>query len=191
MARARKPQPTLDSIFFSTPEQKVIRFLLSEPTTTFTPRVISSRLKGIRGLGGTEGILRILKDLEALGLVSFCDNQRSVRLEDDTPVIKVLKTFAAMCDLEGLKLLLEPVSAKGILYGARASGESHSDSAYDLCVVSDQPEEVRKISSRHPLSKKLELVTVDPGRDSISWENENPGLTRKLESGVVVWGKTY
>src|SRR4051794_30346206 len=103
MARVRKPQPALDSIFFSTPEQKVMRLLLSEPTTSFTPRVISSKLKGVRGLGGADGIMRILTDLQGLGLVDFVDNHRAVRLHDDNSAVQILKTFLAISDLEGLK----------------------------------------------------------------------------------------
>src|SRR5271168_2913488 len=112
MARVRKPQPTLESIVFATPEQKVLRLLLSEPTTSFTPRVISSKLKGVRGLGGAEGLARILNDLQALGLVDFVDNHRAVRLQDDNSFVQIMKTVAAVSDVETLKKLLEPVSTK-------------------------------------------------------------------------------
>ena len=71
MGRVRKVKPTIDSIFFSTPEQKLFRFLVSECTTAFTTRVLSSKLKGVRGLGGIEGISRILEDLKELGIVHF------------------------------------------------------------------------------------------------------------------------
>src|SRR5437879_807821 len=114
MARVKKSQPTLDSIFFSTPEQKVMRLLLSEPTTAFTPRVISSKLKGVRGLGGMEGLMKILNELQELGLVDFVDNHRAVRLHDDSTCVQLLKRFGALCDLESLRLLLEPISSKGI-----------------------------------------------------------------------------
>jgi hypothetical protein len=167
MARTRKPQPTLDSIFFSSPEQRVVRFLLSEPTTAFTPRVISSRLKGIRGLGGADGITEILKNLHELGLVNYCDNLRAVRVVDEAPAIKILK---------------------GILYGARAQGESHSESPYDLVVVSHEVEEVKRISAQHPLGKKIELLTLDPDQYSSNVDKVHPGLTRKLTNSVVLWG---
>lgn len=190
MARARKPQPTLESIFFSTPEQKVLRFLISEPTTAFTPRVISSKLKGIRGLGGSEGIARILTELEELGLVQFVDNQRSVRIQNDSPAVQILKTFNAVCQLEGLRSLLEPVSSKGILYGCHADGKAASDSEMDLFVVSASPEEVRKITSRHPLSRQVELETWTP--DAFHGiEKQNPHLAQKISRGIVVWGPAW
>ena len=64
MARVGKVQVTLDTIFFSTPEQKLVKLLLSEPSTLFTPRVICSKLKGVRGLGGAEGVVKILQEFQ-------------------------------------------------------------------------------------------------------------------------------
>ena len=190
MARVRKPQPTLDSVFFSTPEQKVMRLLLSEPTTSFTPRVISSKLKGVRGLGGTEGIMRILAALEELGLVDFVDNRRAVRIQDENTTVHTLKRFAAICDLESLRKLLAPLSSKGILFGSRATGRARSDSDYDLFVVTDAPEQIRDIAGSHPLGKAVEIVAFSSdGYGEL--DNQDPKLARKLEQGVVLWGSTW
>jgi hypothetical protein len=190
MARVRKLQPTLDSIFFSTPEQKIMRLLLSEPTTTFTPRVISSKLKGVRGLGGAEGILRVLNDLQGLGLVDFVDNHRAVRLQDDNTSVHVLKIFCAICDLESLKALLEPMSTKGLLFGSRASGKSRSDSDYDLCVISEVPEEVKKTVDRHPFGKSLELFAWTPEQYAEIQQKE-PAVYERLSKGIVLWGSSW
>jgi predicted nucleotidyltransferase len=190
MARVRKPTPTLESIFFSTPEQKVFRLLLSEPTTSFTPRVISSKLKGVRGLGGGEGIMRVLNDLQTLGLVDFVDNHRAVRLQDENSFVQIMKTVAAISDLETLKILLAPVSTKGILIGSRATGKYRSDSNYDLFVVSETPEEVKKIGARHPLQKSLELVVWTPEQHN-EIEKEDAALAARLAEGVVLWGSTW
>ncbi len=190
MARARKTQPSLETLFFSTPEQKVMRFMLSEPTTSFSIRVISSKLKGIRGLGGADGITKILNELQALGLVDFVDNHRAVRIRDENPGVQVMKTFVALCDLEGLRSLLEPVSSKGILFGARASGRARSDSEYDLFVVSETPEEVKKITSRHPLSKLIVLTASTPEVFN-NIERQDPTLANKLSRGIVVWGANW
>lgn len=190
MARVRKPAPTLESIFFSTPEQKVFRLLLSEPTTSFNSRVISSKLKGVRGLGGGEGIQKVLLELQGLGLVDFVDNQRAVRLHDENSFVQIMKTVAAISDLESLKVLLDPVSTKGILFGSRASGKYRSDSDYDLFVVSDSPEEVRKIGAGHPLQKSLELVVWTPDQFN-EIEKTDPSLAAKLTKGTVLWGTSW
>lgn len=190
MARVRKPQPTLEALFFNTPEQKVMRLLLGEPTTSFTPRVISSKLKGVRGLGGAEGIMRILTDLQVLGLVDFVDNQRAVRLQDENSSVHLLKTFGAICDLENLKQLLEPISTRGILFGSRATGRARSDSDYDLFVVSDRPDEVKRIAGSHPLGKSLEVIAWTP--DEFDEMGKTDGaLKEKIEAGIVLWGPTW
>jgi hypothetical protein len=190
MVRVRKPVPTLESIFFSTPEQKVIRFLLAEPTTAFIPRVISSRLKGVRGLGGAEGITKILNEMQEIGLVDFVDNKRAVRLRDDCPTVCLLKSLAAVCDLEGLKVALIPISTRGILFGSRAEGKAASDSEYDLCVVSETPDEIEKITSRHPLGRLISLTALSLEAFA-ALKSENAGLAEKLERGITLWGTSW
>ena len=190
MARVRKAQPTLESVFFSTPEQKVMRLLVSESTTAFSSRVISSKLKGVRGLGGAEGIARILANLQSLGLVDFVDNHRAVRVQDDNTFVQIMKTVSAICDLESLRKLLEPVSSKGILFGSRATGRARSDSDYDLFIVTDTPEEVSKIAARHPLGKALELVVWTPEQYS-DLEEKDVTLAGKLSQGFVLWGSSW
>lgn len=190
MVRVKKQQATLDSIFFSTPEQKVMRLLVSEPTTSFTPRIIASKLKGVRGMGGAEGLGRILASLREIGLVDFVDNQRAVRAHDDNSFVQILKTVAAICDLESLQKLIAPASSKGVLFGSRATGKARSDSDYDLFVITENPEEVRKIAQRHPLGRNVELVVWTP-EQAEKIESLDPGLARKLEGGIVLWGSSW
>lgn len=190
MARVRKPQPTLEHLLFVTPEQKVLRLLLAEPSSAFTPRVISSKLKGVRGLGGVDGIVKVLTHLETLGLVDFIDNRRAVRLNDSCACAKTLKAVATLCDLEGLKKQLAPVSSRGILYGSRATGKSRSDSNYNLAVVTGMPEEVRKVTDRHPLGKQIQLVaTTEDAFGAL--DRQDPALHQNLSRGIVLWGPTW
>ena len=190
MARAKKAAATLDGLFFATPEQKVLRVLLNEPTTTFSLRIFASKLKGIRGLGGTEGLMAVLKELEELNLVEFVDNQRSIRLNGDNPSALVLKTYAALCDLEGLKLLLEPIAPRGVLVGDRAAGRARSEGTYELVVVTQQGEDAKRIAGSHPLGKFIEVTAVTPDVFSDVGRKDSK-LAARLEHGVVVWGPTW
>ena len=72
-----------------------LRLLLAEPTTALTPRLISSKLKGVRGLGGAPGIVEILGRLKEISLVDFVDNHRAVRLRDENTSVRLLKIFCA------------------------------------------------------------------------------------------------
>ena len=115
MDRNRKQKESLDGFFFASPEQKLLRFLLTEPTTTFTPRVLSSKLKGVRGLGGVEGIKKILGDLSEMEIIHFVDNNKAVRLNNDLLPVRLMKGFSAICDLEDLIQALREHSSKVIL----------------------------------------------------------------------------
>lgn len=185
-----KQKMTLDTLLFVSPEQKLMRFLLSNPTTTFTPRVLLSKLKGVRGLGGIEGINRILKQLEELGLVQFYNNNRSVGINNENSTVILLKRFVTVCDLDGLREVVEPISDRCVLFGSRASGTSRSDSDYDLFVVSDSPGQIEKIVTRHPLGRRIELVCWTPD-DFLNIENKDPSLAQKLDEGIVMWGTSW
>lgn len=190
MARTKKTKVTVDSLFFVTPEQKLMRFLLTEPTTTFTPRVLSSKLKGVRGLGGVDGITRILADLNSVGLVHFVNNNQAVCLHNDNTYVAAMKALSALCDLEGIKELLEPISTAGILFGSRATGRARSDSNYDIYIVTQTPEEVRKVVTRHPLGRKIELTVTDPD-EYTRIDKRDPSLAQKLSEGVMMWGTSW
>lgn len=189
-ARIRKPKPALDSIFFVTPEQKLMKFLVSEPTTSFTPRVLASKLKGVRGLGGVEGLVKILADLNEVGVVQFIDNKRAICLNNDHIAIKLLKTYSAVCDLEGVVQILTTISTKGILFGSRAIGTSTSDSNYDLFVVTDQAEEVKNQVEHHPLGKKI-AVKCMTAAEYAKLDDQDSDLYNKLEKGVLLWGSSW
>lgn len=192
MDRSKKPKqkPLLEAFFFASPEQKLLRFLLSESTTVFSPRVLSSRLKGIRGLGGTDGILEILQQLHEFGIVQFHNNNREISICNDHLVVQMMKTFSAVCDLDGIVSLVQPLSTKGVLYGSRATGKARTDSNYNLLVLSDSPEEIKKIITRHPLGRRIELVVCEPDKYP-DFERKNPGIAQAVDSGIVMWGSSW
>jgi hypothetical protein len=190
MARVRKTKPTYEGLLFVTPEQKLLRLLLSESTTSFTSRVLSSKLKGVRGLGGTDGIQKILQTLSELNLIHWSNNNKEVSLNNDLEVVGLLKALASICDLEGLVELLVPLSVKGVLFGSRSTGMSRSDSDYDLFVVTERALEVQDVVGRHPLGRRIEIITWTPDA-YLRVEEDDPGLYEKLEKGIVLWGSTW
>jgi len=190
MDRSRKTRQVLDAVFFVSPEQKLLRFLLSEPTTSFTPRVLSSKLKGVRGLGGAEGIKKIVEELSELGLVQSVDNNRKICLHNEHVAVRLMKTFAALCDLDDLRLALEPITDKGVLFGSRANGLASSDSDYNLFVVGDDQEEIERIAGQHPMGKKITVTVASPSKN-VSLRDSNPDLFDAVEKGFVLWGNAW
>jgi len=182
-SKVKKPENiTLDELIFSTPEQKLLRLLLLESTTLFPLRQLGNRLKGVRGVGGPDGLKQMLQKLHAAGLIDWVDHDRAIRLRDDEGRIEVLKIMAAVCELETLRQMLEPLCLRGFLIGVRAEGRGTTDSDYEVAVVSDQPDEALRVSRGHPLGKKIKLtvLSTDDYRDEI----------QKYPRYVILWGSS-
>ncbi len=180
-SRVRKPeQISLEDLLFSTAEQKLIRLLLNEATTVFPLRQLSNRLKGVRGVGGADGLKQMLSRLAAVGLIDWVDHERSIRLRDDEGRVELLKVISSVCDLETLRQSLEPLCSKGFLLGVRAQGKGTTDSDYELGVISEQREEVLRIARGHPLGRRIQVQFLDPDdyRDELQ---RCPGY-------VTLWG---
>jgi predicted nucleotidyltransferase len=190
MERGKKIKLSLDAIFFVTPEQRLIRFLISESTTSFTPRVLSSKLKGVRGLGGSDGIKKILEELNESGLIHFVDNNQKICLNNDHTAIRVLKSFAAICDLETLIPQLEPISTKGVLFGSRATGLASSESDYNIFIVSNEKEESERIVAQHPIGKRLTPMVMTQAQ-YIQMQEKDIELADKISRGYVLWGSSW
>jgi hypothetical protein len=199
-ARLKKAPLTLMSLGFSTAEQKVLALLLAAPTQAFTPRVMASKLKGLRGLGGIEGITKILADLQMLGMVDFVDNHRAARLREDSPSVRVLKVFHSICEFEGLRECLEPLSSCGILYRrvvANSARHAYEEAglrpaaqSYDLFVVSEMVEDVKRAAGRHPLGKTVALKVWTPELYAEIDRQDLP-LRQQLKEGILLWGGAW
>lgn len=182
-SKVKKPETvTLDDLLFSTPEQKLLRLLLLESTTVFPLRQLGNRLKGVRGVGGPEGLKQMLQKLHAAGLIDWVDHDRAIRLRDDEGRVEVLKTMAAVCELETLRQMLEPICSRGFLVGARAEGKGSTDSDYEVAVVTEQPDEAVRIARGHPLGKKISITALasDDYRDEI----------QRHSRYVILWGSS-
>jgi hypothetical protein len=182
-SRVKKPEnSTLDELLFSTAEQKLMRLLLTESTTVFPLRQLANRLKGVRGVGGPEGLKQMLQKLSAVGFIDWVDHERAIRLRDDEGRVELMKIVSGVCDLESLRQSLEPLCSRGYLVGARVEGRGTTDSDYEIAVVSEQQEEVRRIARGHPLGKKIKVHFLDDDdyRDEI----------QKFPRYVTLWGSS-
>jgi hypothetical protein len=190
MARSKKLTPTLDQFLFNSPQQKLLRFLLTEATTTFNLRVLSSKVKNIRGIGGPEGQLEVLEELEELGLVEFLDNRKAVRLVNEHYLAPSLKSLSSVMDLEGLRPLLEPLCRRGFLFGSRATGKNRTDSDFDIFVTGENVEEIRRVAESFPLGRDIEVVIWSED-DYEQIESKDAGLAVKLAKGIQLWGPSW
>jgi hypothetical protein len=181
--RVKKPESVnLDEVLFSTAEQKLLRLLLTESTTVFPLRQLANRMKGVRGVGGPEGLKVLLQRLTSVGIIDWLDHDRAIRLRDDEGRVEQMKVLSAVCDLETLRQSLEPICSRGFLVGVRAEGKGTTESDYDVAVISEQQEEVLRLARGHPLGKKIRVHFLDEDgyRDEI----------QRFSRYVVLWGSS-
>lgn len=183
MARVQKPPLSWDALFFHTPHQKVLRFLSSQREATYSLRVLSTKLKAVRGLGGLTGLEEILAELEQAGFVSFIDNGKGIRVQDDHPSLSMLRRLWALSEFEGLFKQLEPMGKRGIVTDA-APGE------VEFLVVSEKGEEIRTTIEQHPSGKLMKpLLITESQWDALS--KKDPKLYVKAQQGSQVWGTIW
>lgn len=183
MARATKTPTTWDLIFFNTPEQKVLRYLVSSRDTSYSLRVLVSKLKTVRGLGGIQGLEKILTSLEEIGIVAFIDNRRGIRLQDEHPTVGITRRLWGLCELESLYQQLQSISSKGVLLGAQP-GE------IQLYIVTEKPEDVKLLVEQHPMGK-LVLIQTQPREQFETLAKKDPKLHAQVTQGVLIWGSSW
>lgn len=182
-SKATKTPSSWDALYFCTPELKVLKYLVSSKETSYSLRVLVSKLKGVRGLGGIAGLEKVLESLEDAGMVTFIDNRRGVRLQDEHPTVSVTRRLWAMCDLEGLCQQLQACSSKGVLIQA-IPGDIH------LYVVTDQPDECKKFSDQYPIGKMINLQTQT--RDQFDHLlKQDAKLYHSITQGNLLWGSSW
>lgn len=183
MARATKTPATWDSIFFNTPEQKVLRYLLSSREISYSLRVLVSKLKGVRGLGGIQGLEKILVSLEEAGLVSFIDNRRGIRIQDEHGANLIGRRLWGICEIESLHVQLRDVSTKGVLLTVNPGD-------IELYVISDRADEVRRLTEQHPMGKLVSLV-IQTREEFEALAKKDSKLHARVSQGTLVWGSSW
>jgi len=183
MARATKTPATWDSIFFSTPEQKVLRYLLSSRETSYSLRVLVSKLKGVRGLGGIQGLEKILMSLEEAGLVSFIDNRRGIRIQDEHGANLIDRRLWGVCEIESLHVQLQGFATNGVLL-------TMNPGEVELYVIGDRPEDIRRLTEQHPMGK-LVLLTIQTREEYETLAKKDPKLHARVTQGTLVWGSSW
>ena len=81
------------------------------------------------------------------------------------------------------------MSTRGV-FSEVVRAENPARKQLHLLVVSETPDEIKKITSRHPLGKKLEPMVLTPDEFS-SVETKNKELSKSLDSGITLWGSSW
>jgi predicted nucleotidyltransferase len=107
-------------------------------------------------------------------------------INDENPVVKLLKILRIIMNLMPLIKKLKQKSSKIILYGSSSRGEDTEDSDIDLLIVTNLIEEIEKIVERIKHYKKVQPIIRKPLK-YIEMEKTDPNFYQKIEKGIVLW----
>jgi len=111
------------------------------------------------------------------------------RANADYPISPALKRYKSLNNLiEILPLVRKiiPLSQKIILFGSASRGENYSKSDIDLMVVTHDSEQIKAMSKKLFLNKKVQIITHSPN-SLLKLEKSDPIFYREIELGVVLW----
>jgi len=107
------------------------------------------------------------------------------------PISSALKQYKSLNNLIEILPLVQkiiPLSQKIILFGSASRGENYSKSDIDLMVVTHNSEQVKAMSKKSFLNKKVQIITHSPN-SLLKLEKSDPIFYQEIELGVVLWEK--
>ena len=173
------------NILFFTNHQKVLAFLLSQPSEQFYDRQIANLAKMSRS--GTNLALRALAKV---GLIEKSNRGRMnyYRVNAGSALIKQLKTVLTLSELDDLIEDIKPHARQIILFGSAAKGENRKESDYDLFFLTDEKEKVTEILLKSGMRESLQPIIMTPN-DWIKTKKTNPVFYKEILSGNILWEK--
>lgn len=173
----------LESLFFNTSCQKILKFLSDNPNKKFFDREVAIRAKISRG--ATNIALRKLAQihiitLEKKGRMSFY----SIDLKN--PVLRQQKVLSNILEIYPLSEKLKKISEKIILFGSAAVGTNIKESDVDLFVLTEFPQKVNDIISKS--RRKIQLIIKKP-LEFIELKKKDPMFYDEVIRGIILWEK--
>ena len=170
-------------IFGATNSLKVLSYLSENPGKDFLSSEIQKAVSISRA-----GVYLALGELARQNLVSKTKKGKQLLysiIYDDSAIkqFKVLKNVLAM---RPFVLKLKPLSKKIILYGSTSRGENDPSSDIDLFILSQKPEEVKKIVASLKTRQKIQPVIKTPSELADSREKEKTYYA-EVDRGITLW----
>jgi predicted nucleotidyltransferase len=168
-------------LFVASLEQAVLAFLCAHADRSFYGVEVAGEAGLSRG-----GVNRTLRRLAEAGLVDAEDRGRMrfyrARLAD--PRVRTFKTLLNIGALSPLLGRLSRLALRVVLFGSAAEGTNLPDSDVDLLVVTNSPDQVRKVVSS--VGDSLQAVVVTPvGLADL--ERDNAVFAAEFKRGIELW----
>lgn len=163
----------------------VFEFFLEDPLKEYYEREVARKTGVSKGSAG-----KILKLLTNLDFLTREEKGRMViyKLNSKEPTVRQFKILVNTFALRNLVHKLRQFSRKVILFGSCSQGTDAKDSDIDLLIITQEKEEVRKITSEFDRKNERKVAPIIVNANEfILLKNEDRPLYENIERGIVLW----
>lgn len=107
-------------------------------------------------------------------------------LDQNDPSVSQMKVARAIELLKPLLVKLQKVSQKIILFGSAARGEETPESDFDLFVLSNEKERVRRIVRGSKIGQKIQ-PTIKNFLEFTELKRKDPVFYEEINKGKILW----
>lgn len=177
-----KKTKTID-IFGATNSLKVLSYLAENPGKEF----LSSEIQKASFISRA-GVYIALGELIRQNLVSKAKKGKLLfySIIYDDSAIKQFKVLKNVLALRPLVSKLKPLSKKIILYGSTGRGENDPASDIDLFILSQEPEEAKKIIASIKTRQKIQAVVKTPS-ELADFRGKEKTYYAEVDRGITLW----
>jgi predicted nucleotidyltransferase len=176
---------TLNELLSSTNAQKVLSFLVDNPSGEFLPREIQKATSLSRA-----GVYIALSNLVKQKIVNKSTRGKvllySLRYEE--PLAKQFKVMKNIILLRPLIEKLKAYSKRILIYGSASRGEDSVDSDIDIFVLTHDSLAVRKTITATRIKRKIQAVVKTPS-EFAEFKDKEKVFWSEVERGIVLWEK--
>lgn len=173
------------NIFGATNSLKVLSYLAEHPGKDFLCSEIQKAFSISRA-----GVYIALGELARQNLVSKIKKGKQLfySIIYDDSAIKQFKVLKNVLALRPLVSKLKPLSKKIILYGSTSRGENDPTSDIDLFILSQEPEEAKKIIASIKTRQKIQSVIKTPS-ELADFKGKEKTYYAEVDRGITLWEK--
>lgn len=177
-----KKLKTID-IFGATNSLKVLSYLAEHPGKEFLCSEIQKAVSISRA-----GVYIALGELTRQNLASKTKRGKLLfySIIYDDSAIKQFKVLKNILALRPLVSKLKPLSKKIILYGSTGRGENDPTSDIDLFILSQEPEEAKKIAASIKTRQKIQAVVKTPS-EFADFKGKEKIYYAEVDRGITLW----
>jgi predicted nucleotidyltransferase len=173
----------MKNTLFFTNDQKILKYLVEYPEKEFLAGDIQKALKISNG-----GANIALRKLSKEGYVNRVQ-KGSIFLYSinySNPIVKQLKVLKNIELINPIINKLKSYSKQIILFGSCARGEDLSDSDIDLFILTNDKDNIDKITAKNKLPKKLQVIIRTPVIFT-EMKDKEPVFYEEVSRGIVLW----